>query len=63
MTADNTTIHNALSGKKDISPEYVHEETHESSSVHHRHSHAEHSQHACGHHLLQVEDLSMSFSM
>lgn len=49
--------------KEDATQEYVHEETHEYSDIHHRHSHAERSQHAGGHHLLQVEDLSVSFSM
>lgn len=36
---------------------------HERAQVHHHHSHAESSHHGSGHHLLQVEDLSVSFSM
>lgn len=36
---------------------------HASVHVHHGHSHAESSHHAGGHHLLQVEDLTVSFSM
>lgn len=37
--------------------------THERSNMHHRHSHAEESEHKEGHHLLQVEHLSVAFSM
>lgn len=41
-----------------------HERTaHEDAQVHHHHSHAAHSHHAGGHHLLQVEDLCVSFRM
>lgn len=36
---------------------------HASAEFHHHHSHASASAHDGGHHLLQVEDLSMSFSM
>lgn len=36
---------------------------HGKAQVHHRHSHAEKSHHAGGHHLLQVEDLTVSFMM
>ena len=42
----------------------AHEATeHVSAAVHHGHSHAERSQHEQGHHLLQVEDLTVSFTM
>lgn len=37
--------------------------THEAETAHHGHSHASRSKHASGHHLLQVEDLTISFSM
>ena len=37
--------------------------THASAEFHHHHSHASASHHAGGHHLLQVENLSMGFSM
>ena len=36
---------------------------HGDASMHHHHSHATSSRHAYGHHLLQVEDLCVSFSM
>lgn len=36
---------------------------HGDASMHHHHSHATSSRHAHGHHLLQVEDLCVSFSM
>lgn len=36
---------------------------HGDASMHHHHSHAMSSRHAHGHHLLQVEDLCVSFSM
>ena len=36
---------------------------HGDASMHHHHSHAMSSHHAHGHHLLQVEDLCVSFSM
>ncbi len=36
---------------------------HEDASMHHHHSHAGASHHVHGHHLLQVEDLNVSFSM
>lgn len=36
---------------------------HEDGCAHHHHTHADGSRHAGGHHLLQVEDLSVSFSM
>lgn len=39
------------------------EPDHDDGREHHRHTHAEHSRHAGGHHLLQVEDLGVSFSM
>lgn len=38
-------------------------DAHRSAEVHHHHSHARGSQHAGGHHLLQVEGLSVSFTM
>lgn len=42
----------------------AHEATaHASAEVHHHHSHAADSRHAGGHHLLQVEDLNVSFRM
>lgn len=42
----------------------VHEQVaHEDAQVHHHHSHSAHSHHAGGHHLLQVEDLCVSFRM
>lgn len=42
----------------------VHEQTaHENAQVHHHHSHSAHSHHTGGHHLLQVEDLCVSFRM
>ncbi len=37
--------------------------THEAQPVHHKHSHAVSSVHTEGHHLLQVEDLTISFTM
>lgn len=43
------------------SPE--HSAAHEDGHAHHHHTHADGSRHAGGHHLLQVEDLSVSFSM
>ena len=43
------------------SPE--HSAAHEDGHAHHHHTHADGSCHAGGHHLLQVEDLSVSFSM
>lgn len=36
---------------------------HEDAQFHHGHDHASASRHACGHHLLQVENLSVSFRM
>lgn len=36
---------------------------HEHAQMHHHHTHAATSRHAGGHHLLQVEDLSVSFDM
>ena len=36
---------------------------HGDASMHHHHSHATSSHHAYGHHLLQVEDLCVSFSI
>lgn len=36
---------------------------HADSEFHHHHSHGAHAQHVHGHHLLQVEDLSIGFSM
>lgn len=49
-------------GSKD--PEHSHERLdHAASPVHHHHSHAADSRHAHGHHLLTVEDLSISFRM
>lgn len=49
-------------GSKD--PERSHEcLDHAASPVHHHHSHAADSRHAHGHHLLTVEDLSISFRM
>lgn len=36
---------------------------HQRSAMHHHHSHAADSRHACGHHLLTVEDLSVAFRM
>ncbi|MEA5019238.1 MAG: ATP-binding cassette domain-containing protein [Gordonibacter sp.] len=45
-------------------PGVMHEATlHEDAQVHHHHRHASASRHAHGHHLLQVEDLSVSFRM
>lgn len=41
----------------------VHEQDHSVSSKHHHHSHAHASQHVGGHHLLQVDDLNVSFDM
>lgn len=43
------------------SPE--HSAAHEDGHAHHHHTHADGSRHAGGHHLLQVEGLSVSFSM
>lgn len=41
-----------------------HERTaHENAQEHHHHTHAAHSHHGAGHHLLQVEHLSVSFRM
>ena len=40
-----------------------HEQDHSTSKKHHHHSHAHASMHGGGHHLLQVEDLCVSFSM
>lgn len=40
-----------------------HSAVHEDGHAHHHHTHAGGSRHAGGHHLLQVEDLSVSFSM
>ncbi len=40
-----------------------HENIAHGGEFHHHHSHASSSRHICGHHLLQVEDLSLSFSM
>lgn len=40
-----------------------HEQDHSTSKKHHHHSHAHSSAHGGGHHLLQVEDLCVSFSM
>lgn len=40
-----------------------HSAVHEAQEKHHHHSHAKQSQHAGGHHLLQVEDLRISFVM
>lgn len=40
-----------------------HSAVHEDGHAHHHHTHADGSRHAGGHHLLQVEDLSVSFSM
>lgn len=40
-----------------------HSAVHEDGRAHHHHTHADGSRHAGGHHLLQVEDLSVSFSM
>lgn len=42
--------------------EEVHSETHSHAEYHHHHSHAESSHHAGGHHVLQVEGLSVGFS-
>ena len=59
----------ALKCAGDFAPECAdehapHESTpHEDAQVHHHHSHAAHSHHAGGHHLLQVEDLCVSFRM
>ena len=36
---------------------------HDALDMHHRHSHGEASRHDCGHHLLQVEGLSVAFDM
>ena len=44
--------------------EHAHEATlHKNAQVHHHHRHASVSHHAHGHHLLQVEDLSVGFRM
>lgn len=40
-----------------------HEQDHSTSKKHHHHTHAHSSAHGGGHHLLQVEDLCVSFSM
>lgn len=40
-----------------------HSAVHEDGHAHHHHTHADGSRHAGGHHLLQVEGLSVSFSM
>ncbi|MCI9629200.1 MAG: ABC transporter ATP-binding protein [Eggerthellaceae bacterium] len=40
-----------------------HEQDHSTSKKHHHHTHAHSSAHGVGHHLLQVEDLCVSFSM
>ena len=46
-----------------MNPELPHADIHSSTQSHHRHEHATVSQHFDGHHLLQVEGLSISFSM
>lgn len=43
--------------------EKLHEQDHSTSPHHHHHSHAHSNRHGGGHHLLQVEDLSVSFDM
>ena len=41
----------------------IHSQIHTDERAHHHHTHAHDSRHDCGHHLLQVEDLSLSFTM
>ncbi|MEG0791422.1 MAG: ATP-binding cassette domain-containing protein [Gordonibacter sp.] len=54
----------ALFGEGDAAAAARHEATlHEDAQVHHHHKHAPVSHHAHGHHLLQVEDLSVAFRM
>lgn len=52
MNSDRSTLHHADASVR-----------HERASVHHHHSHAVESHHAGGHHLLQIEDLCIGFSM
>lgn len=42
---------------------YSHPIQHQDAETHHHHTHAQQSHHTGGHHLLQVENLSVSFSM
>ena len=44
-------------------PEHAHAQDHAHESRHHHHTHAAASQHVHGHHLLQVENLSIGFNM
>lgn len=53
----------SVSGRKPVETPREHPDTHIGEAVHHRHSHAQQSSHAGGHHLLQVEDLSIGFQM
>lgn len=43
--------------------DHAHAQVHTHAQAHHHHTHAPSSQHPGGHHLLQVEDLSVSFRM
>ncbi len=47
----------------DPSQNMVHEQDHSASPKHHHHSHAHTTQHRGGHHLLQVDNLCVSFDM
>ena len=63
--AVNEAAHDEATPREAAGYEAARHETmnHEDAAIHHHHSHATGSHHAHGHHLLQVEDLSVSFSM
>lgn len=50
-------------GKVNQTNLHAHDDVHEDAQFHHGHDHARVSQHPHGHHLLQVEDLCVSFKM
>lgn len=52
-----------MSNSESIQFETVHSKVHAHTQAHHHHTHAKTSHHAGGHHLLQVENLCVSFQM
>ncbi len=59
-TADFDSVDHSATNKERVNHESF---DHNDAECHHHHSHAHYSAHAHGHHLLQVEDLSVSFTM
>lgn len=53
----------AEEGEASMAQSHEHDAVHEDAQFHHGHDHAHVSQHPHGHHLLQVEDLCVSFRM